>query len=507
MPDWADGYVVDVGYTRGYFRELSPGLLRFVTLLGGVDAPPAAPYTYYELGCGNGLSTAVHAAADPQGRFIGVDFNPTHIHHAAKLAQDAGLDNVRFLEKSFAELLQGSAEPADFITLHGVWSWIGDEHRQQVLEFIRRTLKPGGLVYVSYNCLPGLAQVAPLQRLLNEHAGLGSGERIEKIRRAMDFAARLQRAGTRFFTANPGATIRLAGMAAHDPHYLAHEYFNAHWAPSYHADVAREFSGAKLAYAASATLMDNFEQFVLTPDLAKIVAEVADRAFAETLKDYIRNQAFRRDVYTRGAPRSAPPELDARLGALRLALARPRISCRLQAPTPAGEVSFPAEAYAPVLDALARAPMTFDELSRSAECAGWERAKLRQAVFGMAALGNVVPALPAAGEGERRASCQRFNQSVLGSSMVDAADTYLASPVLGAGVAVNVIDRIFLGAANDRVSAIVRAHAAIATGGLKVRKGKQKLETAEASEAYVNERAEFFFAHVLPHLRLLGVAE
>ena len=57
-----------------------------------------------------------------------------------------------------------------------------------------------------------------------------------------------------------------------------------------------------------------------------------------------------------------------------------------------------AEAYAPVLDALARAPMTFDELARAPECAKLDRVRLRQAVFGMAALGNIVPALPATGE-------------------------------------------------------------------------------------------------------------
>ena len=113
MQDWADGYVVDVGYTHGYFRELSPALLRFVALLGGVEAPRAGPFGYCELGCGNGYSTALHAAANPQGSFVGADFNPTHIHNAQRLARDAGLDNVRFLEKSFDELRNEALPAAD----------------------------------------------------------------------------------------------------------------------------------------------------------------------------------------------------------------------------------------------------------------------------------------------------------------------------------------------------------------------------------------------------------
>jgi SAM-dependent methyltransferase len=505
-PSWSEGYVVDLDYTRGYFRELSPAHLRFVTLLGGIDMPETAPYTYYELGCGNGYSTALHAAANPQGNFCGLDFNPTHIHNARALARDAGIGNVRFLEKSFAELLDEDLEEADFITLHGVWSWIGNEHRQQILEFIRRKLKPGGLVYVSYNCLPGLAPVAPLQRLLNEHASLGAGDRIAKVRRSMEFAARLQKADARFFALNPLVSTRLADMGRHDPHYLAHEYYNANWSPFYHVDVARELAGAKLAYAGSATLIDNFEQFVLKPELAKIVAEIPDRALSETVKDFARNQVFRRDVYTRGAPKAAPLQLEETLAGTRFSLIRPRSACRLQGSTPAGEVTLQAEAYAPVLDALNRAPMTFAELSGALECSKLDRGRLRQAVFGMAALGNVLPALPAEGEDARRESTERFNQAVLGAPVTEAVDTYLASPVLGAGVAVNLIDRIFLGASKGEGEAIARAHAAVATGGLKLRKAGQLLESDADIEAHIQDRARFFFAEFLPFLRLLGAA-
>lgn len=506
MPDWGEGYVVDLDYTRGYFRELSPSLLRFVALLGSVEAPQVGRYTYYELGCGNGYSTALHAAADPQGIFCGMDFNPTHIHNARALAKEAGIGNVRFLEKSFAELIEQDVEEADIITLHGVWSWVGGEQRKQILEFIRRRLKPGGLVYVSYNCLPGLAPVAPLQRLLNEHAGLGAGDRIEKVRRSMDFVVRLQKADARFFALNPLAATRLADMGRHDPHYLAHEYYNANWSPFYHADVAREFASAKLAFVGSATLIDNFNQFVIKPELAQIAAEIPDRALAETVKDFARNQVFRKDVYTRGAPKAAPPQLEETLARTRFALIRPRTSCRLQATTPAGEVTLQAEAYAPVLDALARAPMTFDDLSRAPECAKLDRPRLRQAVFGMAALGNILPALPAADEGNRRKYTDRFNQAVLGAPVVGALDTYLASPVLGAGVAVNLIDRIFLGATQGEGEAIARAHAAVATGGLKLRKAGKLLESDADIEAHIQDRARFFFDHFLPFLRLLGVS-
>jgi SAM-dependent methyltransferase len=507
-PSWSEGYVVDLDYTHGYFRELSPTYLRYVALLGGVEAPGAGgQFTYVELGCGNGYSTALHAAANPQGRFCGVDFNPTHIRNAQRLAQDAGIDNVRFLERSFGELLQEELEEADFVALHGVWSWVGAEQRQQLLEFMRRKLKPGGMVYLSYNCLPGLAQVAPLQRLLNEHASLGAGERIEKVRRSMDFAARLLKAGARYFSASPLATARLATMGRHDPHYVAHEYYNANWSPFYHADVARELAQAKLAYAGSAALIDNFDQFVLKPEMAQLVAEIGERTLAETIKDYASNRTFRRDVYTRGAPKAAPPQLDVTLAGTRFALIRPRSACRLQVATPAGDVTLQPEAYAPVLDALARTPMTFDDLARAPECAKLDRVRLRQAVFGMTALGNVLPALPAAGEDEHRKRTERFNRAVLRMPLTSATDTILASPVLGAGLHVNLIDRLFLAAPRNEAKAIASARAAIAGSGFKLSKGTQVLDSPAEIEAHVKERAQFFFAEFLPFLRLLRAVD
>jgi SAM-dependent methyltransferase len=505
---WGEGYVVDVDYTQGYYRDLAPALLRFVALLGGARPAPADPaFTYYELGCGQGFSSALHAAANPAGQFVGADFNPAHIQNAQQLARDAGLGNVRFLEKSFAELLEMDLPDAEFITLHGVWTWVGDEHRRQIVEFIRRRLKPGGLVYLSYNCLPGLAQVAPLQRLLAEHAGLGAGERMEQVQRSIEFARRLEQAGARYFAASPVAKGRLAHLAAQDPRYVAHEYYNANWALFYHTDVARALGAAKLGFVGSSALFDNFEQFVLRPELAQLVAEVKDRAVAEMVKDIARNQVFRKDVFARGAPQMSAAEREVLLEGTRFALARPRSRCTFTIETQAGELKLGEESYAPVLDALARSPMTFGEMSRAPETAKLDRNRLRQAVFGMAALGNVLPALPAAGEGARRAATDRFNRAILSRPATGPAHTALASPILGCGVMVPFIDRLLLEAPRDEHKATQHVGAVMAQRGLKLAKGETVVEGEADAREVLAERARAFFAERLPYYRQLGLLD
>ena len=505
---WGEGYVVDVDYTTGFYRELTPALLRFVTLLGGVQAAgPDAPFVYHELGCGNGYTTALLAAANPGGRFFGVDFNPTHINNARKLASDGGVGNASFVEKSFGELLEADLPEAEFIALHGVWSWVSEENRRQIVEFVRRKLKPGGIFYVSYNSLPGLSQVAPLQRLLFDHSNLGGGERMERVRRSLDFARRLEKAGADYFRVNPLAKARLASLDKHDPHYVAHEYYNSHWLPFYHADVARDLAGAKLAYAGSAILMDNFEQFSLKPETAKLAAETGDRTMAETVKDFARNQVFRKDVFTRGAPRAEPRELETMLGRTRFALARPRSSCALSRKTPAGDISLHEDAHAPVLEALARGPATFDERARAKETAKLDRVRLRQSVFGLAAFGNVLPALPADGEDARRAAAARFNRAMLAQPPAGQKNTVLASPVIGSGVALNFLDRIFVHAPLDERGAVDYARKAVAAKGMRLVKEGKPVESDAEAGAVIEERARFFLAELLPFLRGLGVIE
>jgi SAM-dependent methyltransferase len=97
---------------------------------------------------------------------------PGHIVTANELGEAAQLPNVQHLEKSFAQLAAGEVDlpPLDFITMHGVYSWITPENRRHIVDFMARYLKPGGIVYVSYNAMPGWSAATPLQRLVLEHA-------------------------------------------------------------------------------------------------------------------------------------------------------------------------------------------------------------------------------------------------------------------------------------------------------------------------------------------------
>jgi len=303
----AHGYVTDTSYTDQFFRELAPAWLNYVAVLNG--APPIAldrPFVYLELGCGFGTSTVVNAGAYREGDFHGCDIIPAHVEGGRRHAAAFGVANVTFHEADFDHLLARGVPPCDFIVLHGVYSWVDEETRAAVRRVIDDRLKPGGLVYVSYNCLPGWASEAPLRKLLVEFSRPHDGDTAQRTAAALDTLSAFSRGRARYFKANPSALTAVDAWHKRDTEYIVHEFMNAAWQPFYAVDVADELAPLGLRYVGSATLADNHPALVLDADSAKAVEALATDRQRQVATDFATNQRFRRDVFTRdGASGSA----------------------------------------------------------------------------------------------------------------------------------------------------------------------------------------------------------
>jgi SAM-dependent methyltransferase len=189
MSDRSAGYVTDTGYTFGCHAALNPLATRLAFLRAGLEPPRIG--VACELGFGQGVSLAVHAAAS-HPRWWGNDLLPDHVRFARSLDTAAGSDSV-LAEATFEEFAQRDDLPRfDFIGLHGVLSWISPENRARIAAFVRDHLAPGGVVYTGYNALPGWSDMLPLRRLMVEHAThAGRGSTVDRIESALEFTARL----------------------------------------------------------------------------------------------------------------------------------------------------------------------------------------------------------------------------------------------------------------------------------------------------------------------------
>lgn len=146
MSDWTAGYMADIGYTYGYYTELNPQRVHLAFLNAGLVPPVIGAAC--ELGFGQGMSANLHAAASVV-RWTGTDFNPSQASFAQELARvaDAGAE---LFDEAFEEFCRRDDLPEfDYIGLHGIWSWVSDANRTVIVDFIRRKLKVGGVLFIS----------------------------------------------------------------------------------------------------------------------------------------------------------------------------------------------------------------------------------------------------------------------------------------------------------------------------------------------------------------------
>ncbi|CDG82285.1 class I SAM-dependent methyltransferase [Janthinobacterium agaricidamnosum] len=479
--NWTDGYASDTDYQAGFFREQSPVYLSFACALNGVEPiDTGRPYTYFELGFGRGLTANLLAASNPHGQFFAADFNPAYVAGARQLAGQAALDNLTLLEASFADLADGkhsALPPCDFISLNGVYTWVSEENRRQIVRFIERYLKPGGIVYISYNAMPGWASALPLQRLLVDHAELRAGGTGTKVDRARAFCRQLEQVKAGYFDANPGLSRPLDALQRESSDYLAHEYMHRCWQPLYHKDVAHDLAGAKLDYAGSAHLPHAFPSLAFTPEQQQLLDAVDDHTLRETIKDYLLNTSYRQDIFVRGARRMKPLRQAEWLLRSGLALTVRRADVK---PHDAAD--------APLFDALALRPHTLAEL---AALSGRELAGMARTAAVLIASGQVCPYI-FSGAGVPPAAAQRLNQAIARHSTIDDDYQGLASPLLGNGVAAGLVQRLVYlalcaepaGPGAPDAAAIVRQVAA----GLRGHSTIDQAQLADTVQAILRER-------------------
>jgi len=305
--DWARGYPVSETYPPSWHYFQSPAHLRVVCALMGVawEVGPHTPLSIAEVGCGTGYTAGMLAAGTPNAQVLGLDYNPAHIAEARSMADASGLTNLRFLEADLAELSEAELDRLpefDLVTVHGLWSWVGNPVRDGLLRLLLRRLKAGGVALVSYNALPGAAGTLGLARLARA-AMLTAGNGVDGAAAVRQLVQRLIAAQAAHLPPSGWRRLFTDDDLVARPGYVMHEFLTEHWRPSFFADVAASMATARCEYVGSATIDENFPQMTLSPEQRELWDEAPDDASRELIKDLCVPRAFRRDVYVRGLRR------------------------------------------------------------------------------------------------------------------------------------------------------------------------------------------------------------
>jgi SAM-dependent methyltransferase len=510
----AAGYVTDIAYVPGFYPQMAPVSLRHVAALNGV-APPAtsAGFRYLELGCGLGRSFTTLAAAIPQGEFVGVDVNPDHTAVAARDIAIGGLANARVVTGDFASL-PGDLGEFEFIGLHGVFSWVAPEVREQILDVARRHLAPGGLLLVSYNAMPGWAHLQPIRGILRQYAALRQGDSGRRIRDALAYLVFLRDRQAKYFLDNPHASSYLDALITQDIRYLAHEYLNAHWTSFYFADVAEMFGRAGLTFVGSQPLHTNFWDLCVRPEFQELFRTTHDRLVTEAHKDFCANTAFRWDVYAK-----APRPLGGLAGRLEVAddiqfrVARPGTRLPFQSNLGVVTSTVDGPLYQGLLDALAAGSLPLSRIVADGRFAATPPDDLARAVDAGVALGlfdvsagHVPTAAAATGDG-RWTIPHPFNRGVVAVDALGGRPSALACERTGTGVVIGDLDAALVAetVAEGASGLADRLTARLTASGRTLQRDGKRVDDPAEQQSLVAAACAAFTSTTLPRLAQLGV--
>jgi SAM-dependent methyltransferase len=510
MTDWTSGYIADIGYTFGYYSELSPLRIKLAFINKGMVFPEVG--TACELGFGQGVSTNVHAAATVVD-WHGTDFNPSQASFAQELAQVSG-SGAKLYDDAFADFAMRTDLPDfDYIGLHGIWSWISDENRSTIVDFIRRKLKVGGVLYISYNTLPGWAAFAPMRHLMTEHAEvIGSEGRgiVSRINDAIEFADKLIATNPTFTRANPLVGERIKKLGEQNRHYLAHEYFNKDWHPMHFATMAEWLEPAKLNYACSAHMLDHIDALNLTPDQQQFLNEIPDAMFRESVRDFMVNQQFRRDYWVKGVRRLNAIEQAELIRDQKVILISYRPEVSLKVLGSLGEADMNPSIYGPVLDLLSdHKAKTLGQLEQLLKEKDISFAQVAEVIMVLSGVGHLAQVQDDAIIAKVRKHTEKINAFILKKSRVAGEIGYLASPVTGGAVPLSRFHQLFVMAitAGRKQSSdwAQSAWSVLSSQGQKIVKDGETIQSSEENLAELNSQAQSFAEKRLPILKALQI--
>lgn len=462
---WTSGYVADIAYIEGFYVQQSPARMALACLFGNVavDLPePDDAACYLELGCGCGIGALVTAAANPGWQVTAIDYNPAHIAIGAGLARAARLDNIRFIEADLAELAtsaRADAIPqADFVSMHGLWSWVSNEVRAGIVRLLAAKTRPGGMVHLSYNALPAWQGALGMQRLIYE-AGIRAGGRSDMQAQAgLALARDLKAVESKYLTESSLTRDLLDTTVAMSTEYLSHEYMSAHWAPAFHADVVAALAEAKLDWVSSVNPMENFPELMLTAEQRDVMNRYKDPLLRELIKDMCLPRQLRHDVFVRGARRVHNEARDAALSRLTVVpiVSPGELQTKIRVPAGMAEVG---DKLKDMMVAAMRGPATIGDLM----ALSGERGNPAELISIL--VGSHQCQIALRSDGEQPDSANRLNR-VFGSrvhSIVDAKTSGgLASWRLGTGLTAPplmqfIAARLLSGEREDKADAWIKA--------------------------------------------------
>ena len=324
----------EVTYPGRPYPQTHPARLAAIQHLLGTKVAPPERCRVLELGCGDGSNLLAMATALPDSSFVGVDLAERAIAAGRELAAESQLTNVQLLHGELGSLDE-SLGLFDYVIAHGVYSWVPEQTRDDLLAACKRHLAASGVAFVSYSTYPGAHFRELVRDMMLFHAG-GLTQPEQKVARGIELVRLIQQAhGSTPY----GAVLEqeLRRLSDGDPGYVFHDDFAEHNQPVYFSAFAEHAASHGLAFAAEASF-GFFEDPRFSRDTIGPLRACAsgDPLAEQQYLDFLRGTPFRQTLLCHGTS-AAPSSYEAErllslfaLGDLRPEREEPALASRVE---------------------------------------------------------------------------------------------------------------------------------------------------------------------------------
>jgi len=294
----------EIPYDALPHRATHPSRLASVATFVGHLAPRAESCSLLEVGCNDGANLIPMAVSLPGARFVGCDLSPRAIEQGRRTISALGLTNIVLVEADLATLASEHGE-FDFIVAHGVYSWVPAPVRDALFALAAERLAPDGILYVSFNVLPGCRVRQAAWDILHHHV-----DHIESAKARLDAARQLARliadGGAATLESDQAVRAELRAIAQRSDSELCHDDLAVPNEPVLFHSFAEHAERHDLRYLAEAELptMD----FTAASSEAQAFLATLEPVAREQYLDFVRLRRFRQSLLVRQRAPADPRE-------------------------------------------------------------------------------------------------------------------------------------------------------------------------------------------------------
>jgi methyltransferase-like protein/predicted O-methyltransferase YrrM len=293
----------EVPYGEASYTQTHPNRTATIATLLGLNPAPVERCRVLELGSAGGANIIPMAYELPESQFVGVDYSARQVEAGQAMIRALGLTNVELRAMDVRDINESFGQ-FDYIIAHGLYSWVPQEVREQVLVICKQNLAPEGIAYVSYNTYPGWHMFEVVRNAMRFRTR-GIDEPQEKAQAARDFIEFLADSPLTS-TETPWSMLMHAYTTLMQveseylnhkpPSVMLHDELEVVNAPCYFYEFVERSESHGLEY-----LAESHFPYVMPANLPQSVAQgigkISDSLVEiEQYMDFVRNRTFRQTL-------------------------------------------------------------------------------------------------------------------------------------------------------------------------------------------------------------------